>query len=132
MGTYIRFKNIPENETSGVFDGDLGKIREEPGVCCFDCVKKGEFYKIILPSFSTGPLYDIQRFIYDLESKDSVPIYLIEAEEVGTGTYGEPAVKNVKILCELEYVELEIPCPKLKLDRTNVQLRKKELLSVTL
>ena len=32
---YIRFKNIPDNEISGVYDGDLGKIRNELGVCCY-------------------------------------------------------------------------------------------------
>jgi len=118
---YIRFKNIPENEISGVYDGDLGKIRDEVGVCVFDCIIIDGFYKIILPSFSTCPLYDLQNFI----NYTKPPIYLVTGDEVGKGTYGEPAIKNVKIISELDFKELYNPVPFFKLDPTNVQLIKK-------
>ena len=36
---FIRFKNIPENEISGVYDGDCGKIRDELGVSCYQVYK---------------------------------------------------------------------------------------------
>ena len=92
---FIRFKNIPENEISGVYDGDCGKIRDELGVSCYQFIKQGENYNIVLSSISTGFLHDLCWFLDDF--KDSkIPAYLIEAEQVGIGSYGEPVVKNIK------------------------------------
>lgn len=117
---FIRFKDIPLNEKSGVYDGDLGKIREEEGVSCFDCIKINNIYKIIIPSLDTGPLFDLIIFIENyIDGK--IPAYLIEAIKVGLGTYGEPVVKNIKIIKKLNFNELQIPEPKFKLDKTNKQ-----------
>lgn len=117
---FIRFKDIPEDEISGVYDGDLGKIREEIGVSCYHFIKNGENYNIILSSVSPGFLSDLSRFLY---FGDNLPIYLIEAEQVGIGSCGEPVVKNIEILEQLEVVELVDPKPKFKMDVTNPQLR---------
>lgn len=117
---FIRFKDIPENEISGVYDGDLGKIREEIGVSCYHFIKNGENYNIILSSVSSGFLNDLTLFLY---FDNNLPIYLIEAEQVGIGSYGEPVVKNIEILGRLEVVELADPKPKFKMDITNPQLR---------
>jgi hypothetical protein len=119
---FIRFKNIPENEISGVYDGDCGKIRDELGVSCYQFIQQGENYNIILSSISTGFLYDLIYFLDEFE-RNNIPAYLIEAEQVGIGTYGEPVVKNIKIIQELEYIELAIPKPEYKMDITNPQLR---------
>lgn len=118
---FIRFKDIPLNETSGVYDGDLGKLRDEPGVCCFDCIKTGNSFRIILPSIDTGPLYDIQGFIWRVE-KGEMPCYLISGVQVGFGTYGEPAVKDVEIIGKLTIVDKTTPPPEFKMDRRNPQL----------
>ena len=53
---YIRFGDVPENETSSVFDGDNGVIRNEDGVSVFEAKMDGDIHKIVLPSFSSGPL----------------------------------------------------------------------------
>ena len=119
---FIRFKNIPENEISGVYDGDCGKIRDELGVSCYQFIQQGENYNIILSSISTGFLHDLCWFLDDLQD-GKIPAYLIEAEQVGIGSYGEPVVKNIKIIKELEYVQLAEPKPKYKMDVTNPQLQ---------
>ena len=119
---FIRFKNIPENEISGVYDGDCGKIRDELGTSCYQFIKQDENYNIILSSISTGFLHDLCWFLGDFES-GKIPCYLIEAEQVGLGSYGEPVVKNIKIIKQLERIELVNPKPKYKMDITNPQLR---------
>ena len=98
---FIRFKNIPENEISGVYDGDCGKIREELGVSCYQFIQQGENYNIVLSSISTGFLHDLCWFLDDFQ-EGKIPAYLIEAEQVGIGSYGEPVVKNIKIIKNLE------------------------------
>jgi len=121
-GLFIRFKDIPPNEVSGVYDGDCGKIRDEEGVSCYEFIIDNQgIYRIILPSLTSGALYDLSSFIEEFESK-RIPAYLISAEKVGIGTYGEPVVKNIKVLSELSIKELADPKPKFKMDRTNKQL----------
>lgn len=122
---FIRFKDIPENEISGVYDGDCGKIRDEIGVSCYECIRKGKNYNIIISSTSFGFVSDLAWFINDFE-EGKIPAYLIEAEQIGLGTYGEPVVKNIHTLNQLEIVELANPKPKFKMDKTNPQLRCKE------
>jgi len=116
---FIRFKDIPEDEISGVYDGDNGKIRDESGVCCFECIERDGSYRIILPSVSDGPFQDLRNF---MSSHKNYPIYLVTGDVVGTGTYNEPTLKNVKIIKKLAIKELYDPKPKFKLDRRNVQL----------
>lgn len=119
---FIRFKNIPVNEISFIYDGDWGKIGEEIGVSCYEFIKQNKNYKIILSSISTGFLYDLIRFLNDVET-EQIPVYLIEAEQVGLGNYGEPVVKNIEIVRQLNYIELANPLPKYKMDKTNPQLQ---------
>jgi hypothetical protein len=121
MKQYIRFKNIPTNEISNIYDGDLGIVGTELGTSCYEFVKDENYYKIILSSLEIGFLYDLIEFINDLLD-NKIPVYLIEAEPVGLGTYGEPVVKNIKIIKKLDYIELAIPKPKYKMDKTNKQL----------
>lgn len=122
---FIRFKDIPANEISGIHDGDCGKIRDELGTSCYEFLKRGANYNIILSSISTGFLHDLCWFLDDFES-GNIPAYLIEAEQVGLGGYGEPVVRNIKIISQLERVELANPKPKFKMDVTNPQLRSTE------
>jgi hypothetical protein len=118
---FIRFKDIPENEISGVYDGDCGRIRDELGTSCYEFIKRGKNYNIILSSINTGFLNDLIGFLYYEDI--NIPIYLIEAKQVGIGTYGEPVVKDIVIIKQLERIELANPKPKYKMDMTNLQLR---------
>lgn len=117
---YIRFKDIPPNEISNIFDGDLGIVGHELGVSCYNFKEYDDCVRIILPSICVGVIYDLLNFIEDVAS-GTIPVYIIEAEQVGLGTYGEPVVKNVKMVNELKMVQLQNPPPKFKQDRTNPQ-----------
>ena len=119
---YIRFKNIPENEISGVYDGDCGRIRDELGVSCYEFIEREGNYNIILSSINTGFLNDLCGFVDRFEMGE-ISAYLIEAEQVGIGTCGEPVVKKIKIIRELEIIEFANPKPIFRMDKTNTQLR---------
>ena len=60
-------------------------------------IKQDENYNIVLSSISTGFLHDLCWFLDDFQD-GKIPAYLIEAEQVGIGSYGEPVVKNIKII----------------------------------
>ena len=122
---YIRFKDIPENDISGVYDGDLGKIRNEKGVSCYRATKN-DYYQIVLPGLSEGVLYDLLSFIEDAKNGE-IPIYLVEGNYIGKGSYGEPLIKNIYIVDELEIVELAEHNPKFKMDKTNLQFKIKKI-----
>jgi hypothetical protein len=117
---YIRFKEIPQNEISGVYDGDLGKIRDEIGTSCYNAIKVDNTYRILLPSLSEGCLYDLIGFIQD-SLRNEIPIYLLSGHKVGLGSYGEPLIKNIVVLEELKIIDLHNPKPVFKMDRTNPQ-----------
>jgi len=117
---YIRFKDIPENEVSGVYDGDLGRIRDEEGVAVFASVQIGDTYKIVLPSLCSGVLYDLMNFTDDAK-QGKLPVYLVQGREVGTGTHGEPVIKDVIIVSKLKIVETTKPIPVYKMDKTSIQ-----------
>lgn len=127
MKRYIRFKDIPKNERSGVYDGDLGMIREEAGVSVFECIEDNSgCFRIVLPSMDSGPLYDLVNFIEDFKEK-KIPCYLVQGVRVGNGTYGEPVIVKVKILSKLELFDDSVPAPVFKMDRRNPQLRREEI-----
>ena len=114
---YLRFKDLPSSGYSQVYDGDAGIVRQEPGICCFECLQEEDTYRVILPSLSTGALYDLLHFLQNPE----LPIYLLTGTEVGRGTYNEPCLQEVQILGRLVIVERHEPLPVYKLDRTNLQ-----------
>lgn len=119
---FIRFKDIPPNEISGVYDGDCGKIRDEIGTSCYRCIKHGQNYNIVLSSISNGMIRDLWNFVDSFED-GKIPAYLIKANQVGIGSYGEPVVKNIKIIKKLVRVELSNTIPRFKMDITNPQLQ---------
>ena len=122
MKQFIRFKDLPPDEKSGVYDGDLGVIRHEAGVSCYECINHGDVYKIILPSLCSGIFFDIQNFLSQYQD-GKIPVHLVKGNQVGTGTLGEPVIKNVSIISKLELVETEHPKPEFKMDRTSKQLK---------
>lgn len=119
---FIRFKDIPENEVSGIYDGDCGKIGDELGVSCYQFIQQGNYYNIVLSSIYDGFLHDLIWFLNDFKV-GNIPAFLIEAEQVGVGNYGEPVVKNIKIIKQLSWVDLVDKKPKYKMDKTNPQLQ---------
>lgn len=121
---FIRFKDIPPHETSRVHGGDTGVVGVEAGVSCYHCVQDGVMYRIVLPALDEGILYDLLSFTDKLK-KEEYPCYLIEAEQVGVGTFGEPVVRNIITITLLERVNMHYEKPRTRFDRTNHQLVKK-------
>lgn len=61
--------------------------------------------------------------VFEDFNDNKIPAYLIEADQVGIGTYGEPVGKNIKIIRELKYIELVQPKPEFKMDMRIPQLQ---------
>lgn len=95
---YIRFGRIPNDEISRVWSGD-SIVKNEVGVSVYDCIEKQGIYKIVIPSIYDGVFEDLTYMLFN----DHPPrkIFLVEGDEVGLGTYGEPCLKNVVIISEL-------------------------------
>lgn len=97
---YIRFGDIPENEVSGVWC-DTIKVREEKGVSVYDAVMIDNQWRILLPHTLKKEVgFDLYNFIGGTEN-GNIPMYLVEGNEVGSGTTNEPLLKNVRIIQKL-------------------------------
>lgn len=89
---YIRYNELPEkgksvNHATGI---------EEAGVSCYTAqwdLATGSYKR-------TGTGLDGAAIFYLITG---APVYLIDGEEVGIGSDGEPLLKDVKILCRLKY-----------------------------
>ena len=91
---YIRFKPIPPSGKSSIyFHGN--KIGEEIGVSVFDAVNIDGTYHIVIPMPIT--LDDI----YSLINYSNEGIFLVEGEQIGTGSDNEPLIKDVVVLSEI-------------------------------
>lgn len=106
MKHYIRFGNIPKNEKSSIFNGQE-KIGEEAGVSVFDTVLINNEWRIVLP-YNLKPevgfdLYNLINAKFETCYKVDNPlkVFLVSGDEVGSGSDGEPVIKNVKIIKEL-------------------------------
>lgn len=98
MKKYIRFGEIPKNERSGIYAGDAGKIGEEIGVSCYDCVCINEEYRVLLPSCPSRYTCPTLHNLYDAYIGGEINMYIITGREVGKGTDNEPLLIDVKIL----------------------------------
>lgn len=89
---YLRFNDLPDGGRSKNFTtGEL-----EDGVSCYalrwDLISQS--YKRI------GSGLDGAMIVYAIQR---APMYLISGTECGTGSDGEPVIKDVKILAELKF-----------------------------
>ena len=98
---YIRFGEIPTDEISGIYNYDEGRVGNEVGVSCFDCIEREGIYKIVIPQIETcGMNYTIEGLMEDFELGKKKG-YLITGKDVGVGSHGEPCLKQVEIAYEL-------------------------------
>ena len=94
---YIRFKPIPPSGKSSIyFHGN--KIGEEIGVSVFDAVNIDGTYHIVIPMPITKDTLDD---IYALINYSNEGIFLVEGEQIGTGSDNEPLIKDVVVLSEI-------------------------------
>ena len=103
---YIRIGDIPSEEKSAVYKGDV-VIGYEDGVSVYDCVETDGLYRIVMPfplKEGQGMTYEcliqeITQCRYEIENPRNV--YLVSGIEVGKGHDNEPLIKEVKILKDL-------------------------------
>ena len=91
---YLRFKDPPTNERSGIYNntGET-KIGEELGVSCYRGVVIDDKVYIIMPHKQSTTYY----WLLEEYNKGKIPLYIITGDEVGKGTDDEPVLRNVKI-----------------------------------
>ena len=94
---YLRFGQIPENEHSGIYKGDQGKIGEEIGVSCYRGIVIDNKVYIIMPHVASTTYY----WLIDEYNRGKTSLYIIEGEEAGIGSDDEPLLRNVKIVQEI-------------------------------
>ncbi|MBR5298527.1 MAG: hypothetical protein IKU29_11780 [Parabacteroides sp.] len=101
VGPYIRFGDIPLNESSKSYSI---KGSEENGVSCYECFQIDSSYRIILPPMSdrwvkaAGLLsVFLQKFL-----AGKINCYLINGDFVGRGSDNEPLLKNITIIKRLD------------------------------
>ena len=98
MKIYIRFGDIPKNERSGIYRGDI-KVGEELGVSVYDTIYLNGKWRIVLPE-KLSSLYSILNSALQDEWKIETPheVFLVIGDEIGKGSDNEPFIRNVKIL----------------------------------
>lgn len=102
---FYRFGEIPKNEKSYIWKGNE-KVGEEPGVSVYEAHKNiNGTYSPVLPFPTSEKAFN--DFIYHIEYFTGNK-YLVTGDLLDkTGTNGEPLIKNVKILKELQYMKEE-------------------------
>ena len=93
---YLRFGKIPKNERSSIYKIEE-KVGEEEGVSCY----RGVIYKdkvyILMPHIPSTTYY----WLIDAYNRKEIPLYVIDGNEVGEGSDGEPLLRDVIILKEI-------------------------------
>lgn len=101
---YIRFGEIPKNEVSSIYRGEV-KVGEEKGVSVYDAIEIDGEWRVVLPNPLLKEVgFDLYNFISStkhLVETERRPIYLVRGDEVGKGSTNEPLLRNVKIIKEL-------------------------------
>ena len=95
---YIRFGEIPNDESSKVHRGDA-IIRKEGGVSVWRAVESDGIYYPILPvDFNKNAISDY----FNLLLKSNKRVYLVTGDELSIeGADREPLLNNIKILKEI-------------------------------
>lgn len=102
---YIRFGEIPENEVSGIYRGEV-KVGEEKGVSVYDAVEIDGIWRVVLPNPLLKEVgFDLYNFISNTKcmvETERRPMYLVQGDEVGKGATNEPLLKNITIIRTLQ------------------------------
>ena len=102
MKKYIRFGDIPKNEHSGIYAIDIGKIGEEIGVSCYECIFLAGEYRIILPQNSNIHCCATLGYFLDEYLAGKRKAYLVKGIEVGRGKDCEPLLNHIKKIKEIK------------------------------
>ena len=89
---YLRFNDLP----AGGKSVNHATGREEKGISCYPLT-----WDLVSQSYKrTGGALDGAMIAYAIQG---APMYFIAGEECGTGSDGEPVIKNAKILSRAKY-----------------------------
>ena len=89
---YIRYKEIPSNNKSGIYNGDK-KIGEEIGVSVWNAkYKRGRWFPVLPKRITKFTLDDFSGMMQCYST-----VLLVSAKEIGKGSDGEPVVRNIKV-----------------------------------
>lgn len=100
MNYYIRFGDIPRNEHSGVYRGEV-KIGEEIGVSVYSAIiDEEENISLGIPLPINKDTLDTFVHLMEYENR---PCYLVTGRLVGKGSDGEPLIRNVRIIRKIKY-----------------------------
>ena len=96
---YIRFGEIPTDEKSKIYQGEV-EVGRENGVSVYPAFETSDGDIVLglnLPVTKTT-LYTQQHLL----EYDNRPCYLLSGEYIGKGTDGEPLIKNARIIKEIK------------------------------
>lgn len=100
---YVRVGYIPENEKSTIFDRG-NPIGEEIGVSVYYATEVNGEHHIVLQNPITEQTFNTLHGLYyaAVGCFEWKPTYVVEGDLIGFGSDGEPLIKNVKIIKEIE------------------------------
>ena len=91
---YVRFGlTIPRNEESKIHHGEVF-VGYEKGVSVYEAIQRGEKIQIIFPKLSYSACVSLSGCL----DHDAM---IVTGDVVGTGSDGEPLLKNVNIIKKL-------------------------------
>lgn len=90
---YVRFGNIPENQMSK----NYLTVEYENGVSVYEAIERDNNISIILPSLTGSACVTLSGVL-------DRPMYIVDGELCGTGSDGEPLLKNCKIVREIKNI----------------------------
>lgn len=105
---YIRFGEIPEDECSTEYEGSGDSqrpVKKLDGVSVYDCYidnRRHDGPQVVIPPNATARTLDT---LWGLLNYSDRPVYLVTGDRVGTGSDGEPLIKNVKIVSTLNLMK---------------------------
>ena len=95
---YVRFGDIPSNEKSKIYRGEE-EIGEENGVSVYPAFElNGNIVLGLTLPITRTTLYTQQHLL----EYDNRPCYLVSGDYVGSGTDGEPLIRNISIIKRLD------------------------------
>ena len=95
---YVRFGDIPSNEKSKIYRGEE-EIGEENGVSVYPAFElNGNIVLGLTLPITRTTLYTQQHLL----EYDNRPCYLVSGDYIGSGTDGEPLIRNISIIKRLD------------------------------
>lgn len=106
---YVRFGDIPDDEKSKIYRGDEGEIGEEDGVSVYPAFEVDGNIVLGLTLPITRTTLHTQQHLLEYDDR---PCYLVSGDYVGKGVDGEPLIRNVSIIKQVDNYRIKEPVDK--------------------